>query len=170
MPNYKRFKKAGGLYFFTVTLANRFNNDLLIRHIELLRAVVKKVKTEYPFIIHAWCVLPDHMHCVIELPEGDDNFSLRWQLIKTHFSKKLPKSEFLSEVQLKRKERGIWQKRFWEHVIRDETDYWHHINYVHFNPLKHGLVTQLKSWPYSTFHQYVQAGVYSENWCGDTGD
>lgn len=163
---YRRLWHAGGTYFFTVNLLQRRNNDLLVRHIDVLRASVAKVKERHPFIIHAWVVLPDHFHCVIELPEGDADFATRLRLIKVGFSKSLPKTEFRSEVRNARGERGIWQRRFWEHLIKSDVDFQAHMDYVHINPVKHGLVKQVKDWPYSTFHALVEQGVYPENWAG----
>jgi putative transposase len=109
MPNYRRAWQPGGTYFFTVNLLERGNNDLLIRHIGLLREAVRTVKQRHPFDIHSWVVLPDHMHCMIKLPKNDDNFPLRWRLTKMGFSKTLPKQEYLSAVRKRRGERGIWQ-------------------------------------------------------------
>jgi putative transposase len=165
MSNYRRVWQAGGTYFFTVNILER-KKDLLVRHIDALREAVRRVKRTHPFEIVAWVVLPDHLHCIWTLPEGDANFALRWRLIKLLFSKSLPKTERLSTSRNKNGERGIWQRRFWEHLLRDERDLEHHIHYVHRNPLKHGLVTQVKDWPYSTFHLYVQRAIYPENWCG----
>jgi putative transposase len=156
----------GGTYFFTVTLLERKGNDLLTQHIDVLRRVVAQVKKQYPFKIHAWVVLPDHLHCLLELPEGDCNYALRWRLIKTLFSRAIPVDEFRSKVRLNRRERGIWQRRFWEHVIRDHRDFVNHMNYIHYNPVKHSLVTQVADWPYSTFHQHVQQGFYTHEWGG----
>lgn len=164
--DYRRAWHKGGTYFFTVNLLQRTNNDLLVQHIEILRAVVKKVKDSYPFIIHAWVVLPEYMHCVIELPSDDADFATRCRLIKAGFSKAIPKSEWRSNVRIKRGERGIWQRRFWEHLIKNEADFQAHIDYVHINPLKHGLVNQVKDWPYSTFHKLVDQGIYPLNWGG----
>jgi len=166
MPNYRRVWCPAGIYFFTVNLYNRQRNDLLVRHIELLRASVQKVKQRHPFYIHGWVVLPDHLHCVIELPENDTDFSLRWRLIKMEFSKGLPPLEKISPNRHKRGERGIWQRRFWEHLIRDEADYLAHMDYIHINPLKHGLVKCVVDWPYSTFHKLVQQNIYEPNWAG----
>lgn len=166
MPDYRRAWHPGGTYFFTVNLLQRHGNDLLVRHIDSLRRVVTSVKTRHPFRIHAWVVLPEHLHCIIELPAGDADFATRWRLIKTGFSKSLQVTERRSQVRLKRGERGIWQRRFWEHLIRDEADYRAHMDYVHINPLKHGLVTRVCDWPYSTYHRLVEQGVYSEDWAG----
>ena len=167
MSNYHRLWCPGGTYFFTVNLLHRHGNDLLLRHIDVLRRVVADVKQRHPFIIHAWVVLPDHLHCVIELPAGDMDFSLRWFLIKSNFSKQIPKTEFRSTVQQRLGERGIWQRRFWEHLIRDEQDFAAHCDYVHINPFKHGLVTKVKDWPHSTFHRWVKQGLYPLDWAGD---
>ena len=115
------------------------------------------------------------MHCVFTLPPGDSYFSLLWRLIKAGFSRSLPKNERISSVRKAAGERGIWQRHYWEHLIRDDNDYHRHVDYVHMNPLKHGYVKRLQDWPYSTFHHYVAMGVYPTNWCGDfnvevTGD
>ena len=167
MPNYRRAWRLGGTWFFTVNLLECHGNDRLIRHIDLLRQAVRVVKRSHPFGIYAWVVLPDHLHCVIELPEGDSDFALRWRLIKLLFSRALPKTERLSAVRQRRGERGIWQRRYWEHLIRDERDFAAHMDYVHINPLKHGLVRAVRDWPYSTFHRLVAAGVYPTNWADD---
>jgi putative transposase len=166
MPNYRRAWCPGGTYFFTVNLLNRQGNDLLIRHINLLRASVQTVKQRHPFKIHGWVVLPDHLHCVIELPENDTDFATRWRLIKIGFSKALPGLEKISMSRRKRGERGVWQRRFWEHLIRDEADYLAHMDYIHINPLKHGLVKQVMDWPYSTFHRCVKQDIYTCDWAG----
>jgi putative transposase len=163
---YRRVWCAGGTYFFTVNLLERQGNNLLTQQIDLLRQAIQNVKRNHPFKIHAWVVLHDHMHCVIELPEGDSDFATRWRLIKMNFSKGLPKSERRSAVRIARGERGIWQRRYWEHLIRDERDFRAHMDYVHINPVKHGLVSCVRDWPYSTFHRYVEDGIYSLDWAG----
>ncbi len=166
MTDYRRAWHPGGTYFFTVNLLQRRGNDLLTREITLLRAVVADVRRRHPFRIHGWVVLPDHLHCVIELPEDDADFAVRWRLIKMGFSKGLPKTEHRSATRQRRGERGIWQRRYWEHLIRDEADFQAHMDYVHINPLKHGLVTRVSDWPYSTFHRLVERGVYPADWAG----
>jgi putative transposase len=114
--DYRRAWCLGGIYFFTVNCLQRKNNDLLIKHIEALKAAIAKVKKTHAFKIHAWVVLPDHMHCVIELPEGESDFATRWRLIKLLFSRSIP----IDEYRKQRRERGIWQRRYWEHLIRDD--------------------------------------------------
>ena len=153
----------GATYFFTVALLDR-RSSLLVEQVDLLRAAVRKARAARPFQIDAWVVLPDHMHCLWTLPEGDSDYSSRWRDIKVRFSRGLPKTEVVRYRAQKRGERGIWQRRFWEHTIRDEADYLTHLNYIHLNPLKHGLVEHVKDWPYSSFHRYVKAGFYPENW------
>ncbi len=165
MPDYRRYRVPGGTYFFTVNLLER-RLDLLVRHIDDLREAVRATKRERPFHIDAWVVLPDHMHCVWTLPPGDDDFSNRWKNIKIRFVQKLPRTERRSSVRIAKGERAIWQRRFWEHLIRDENDYMRHVDYVHWNPMKHGLVTKIKDWPYSSFHRYAREGLYPDNWLG----
>jgi len=149
-----------------VNLLQRQGNDLLTRHIETLRDSVRRVRKLYPFHIHGWVVLPEHLHCVMELPPQDADFATRWRLIKMAFSKAIPYTERLSAVRARRGERGIWQRRYWEHLIRDEADYRAHMDYVHINPVKHGLVERVADWPYSTFHRLVADGVYPPDWAG----
>ncbi len=115
-------------------------------------------------------VLPDHLHCIIELPSGDADFATRLRLIKANFSKAIPRLESLSSVRARRGERGIWQRRYWEHLIRDERDYQAHMDYVHINPVKHGLVGRVADWPYSTFHGLVAEGIYPADWAGGCED
>jgi putative transposase len=164
MPNYRRVWCSGGTYFFTVTLLERHDNDLLIRHIDALRKSVADVRSRHPFKIHGWVVLPDHLHCIIELPPGDADFATRWALIKQRFSKSIPLTEHRNAARLRRAERGIWQRRYWEHLIRDDRDFSAHMDYVHFNPVKHGLVVRVADWAYSTFHKLVKQGVYPIDW------
>ncbi len=144
-------------------------SDVLVARVDLLRDVVRRVRERSPFHIDAWVVLPDHMHCVWTLPEGDLDYSGRWRAIKTQFSKGLPVEEARSVVMMARGERGIWQRRYWEHTIRDERDYAAHVDYVHFNPVKHGLVGHPGEWPCSSFRAAVARGVYPADWVGGDG-
>ena len=166
MPNYRRAWHPGETYFFTVNLLQRRGNNLPVDHIDLLRNTVRSVRRRHMFHIHGWVVLPEHLHCIMELPVGDEDFAVRWRLIKMAFSKGLPKTERRSAVRIARGERGIWQRRYWEHRICDGADYRAHMDYVHFNPVKHGLVTQVLDWPYSTFHRLVKEGIYPPDWGG----
>ena len=151
---------------YTVNLRQRKNNNLLVQNIDLLRQVIRKVKYSHPFNIYGWVVLPDHMHCVLQLPAGDSDFSLRWRLIKSGFSNSLPGTEYRSTARRQRKERGIWQRRIWEHLIRGKAGFTGHMDYMHINPVKHGYVKQVSEWPYSTFHRHVGQGVYTAAWAG----
>jgi putative transposase len=169
MPEYRRNRVEGGTYFFTLTLADR-RSDLLVREVAALRASVARARTLYPFIIDAWVVLPEHLHAVWTLPEGDADFSTRWTLIKRGFSARIGAGESRSVSRIAKGERGIWQRRFWEHTVRDEADFTRYVDYVHFNPVKHGLVGNAKDWPFSSFRRAVARGDYPSNWgCADEG-
>jgi putative transposase len=166
MSDYRRYRVPGGTYFFTVNLLER-RLDTLVRHVDALREAVRATKRERPFHIDSWVVLPDHMHTVWTLPPDDDDFSNRWKAIKIRFVQAVPRTERRSETRISRGERGVWQRRFWEHVIRDNADYQRHVDYTHVNPLKHGYVKRVADWPYSTFHRYVAKGIYPPDWAGD---
>jgi putative transposase len=165
MTACRRNRVQGGTYFFTVNLYDR-RSQLLTGNIVLLRDAVSKVRAKAPFHIDAWVVLPDHLHSVWTLPEDDLNYLGRWQTIKTAFSKRIPEGEFRSASRDGKGERGIWQRRFWERRIRDDQDYAAHIDYVHFNPVKLGLVTNPADWRYSSFHRAVAMGLYPADWAG----
>jgi len=169
MTNYRRNRVPGGTYFFTVNLLDR-KSDLLVQHIQHLRDTVRHVRAQAPFHIDAWVVLPEHMHCIWTLPDGDTDFSSRWKTIKAAFSKDLPAGELRSVSRVGKGERGIWQRRFWEHTIRDDRDYAAHVDYVHFNPVKHGFVSELRDWPYSSLHRHVALGIYPAQWAGGATD
>ena len=166
MSNYRRNYVAGGTYFFTVNLLER-KKTILVDHIDELRLAVRKTKIKRPFHIDGWVVLPDHLHCILTLPKNDSDYSGRWREIKKAFSKLIPSDEYRSKTRIRRHERGIWQYRFWEHTICDEIDYQQHMDYLHFNPVKHGLVDAVEKWPYSTFHRLVTEGVYPQHWGTD---
>jgi len=166
---YRRAKIEGGTYFFTVNLVNR-DADLLVRHIDKLRSVINQVKHRHPFALTAMVVLPEHLHAIWRLPPGDTDYSMRWSLIKAGFSRSLAKNEIVNSSRQRKRERGIWQRRYWEHCIRDESDLARHVDYIHFNPVKHGLVLQARDWPYSTLHGYIARGLLAQDWGSDTGD
>ncbi|WP_299196194.1 transposase [uncultured Amphritea sp.] len=160
---YRRASQPGGCYFFTVNLHDR-DKDLLVSHIDLLRESFRQVKLRHPFHIDALVVLPEHLHAIWSLPEGDSDFSTRWGLIKANFSRGLVKDELISKSRISKGERGIWQRRYWEHLIRDENDFRRHVDYIHFNPVKHGLVQRCIGWQYSSFHSYVARGTLPIDW------
>ena len=159
MSNYIRPRREGASVFFTVVLAAR-GSDLLVREIDTLRAAVRRTRDERPFTIDAWVVLPDHLHCVWTLPAGDSDYSVRWRLIKARFSRGLACGP-LRASHVARQERGIWQRRFWEHHIRDQRDYAAHLRYCWNNPAKHGLVAQAVDWPFSSVHRDIRLGRYA---------
>ena len=132
----------------------------MIERIGVLRQVVARVRALTPFYIDAWVVLPEHMHCLWTLPEGDGNFPKRWRAIKTAFSRSVTPGEALSPSRRARGERGIWQRRYWEHTVRDERDYASHMDYIHFNPVKHGVAASAAEWEFSTFQRCVMQGLY----------
>ena len=163
MPRYIRSQVKGATYFFTVTLAHR-QSQLLTENIQLLRQVFQRANALHPFTTLAICVLPDHIHTIWQMPAEDGNYALRWRIIKSHFSRNFSANTQRSNSKIKHREKGIWQRRYWEHQIKDEQDLQRHIDYIHYNPVKHGLVAQVKDWPYSTFHRYVQRNIYPEHW------
>ncbi len=162
---YRRANAANATYFFTVNLAER-NKSLLTENIDLLRAVMRKVKQRHPFIIVAMVILPDHLHTLWTLPEGDADYPMRWSLIKSGFSRAIAKTECINASRIGRRERGIWQRWYWEHQIRDETDLQRHVDYIHSNPVKHGHAGQASDWPYSSIHRYIRAGKLPLDWGG----
>jgi putative transposase len=168
MSRYRRAKLAGGTFFFTVALADR-SCDPLVREIDRFRQIYRAVENDCPFETIAICVLPDHVHAIWALPGDDADFALRWRLIKSNFSRGLLRSSARSPSQVRRRESGIWQRRYWEHAIRSDADLERHVDYVHFNPVKHGLVTRVRGWTHTSFHRYVRDGVLPHDWGGDFG-
>jgi len=163
MHDLRRFYVEGGTYFFTVVTADRQGSLCLPESRDALRRAILHVREIYPFEIVAWVLLPDHLHCIWTLPEGDADYSNRWRLIKKNYSfimkDLLPHQT--SESKKKKRESGLWQRRFWEHGIRDENDLIRHFDYIHFNPVKHRLVSKLSDWEWSTYHRYLQTGYYN---------
>ena len=167
---YRRSYVPGATYFFTVNLLER-DKTLLTDHIDLLKQSMCQVKENHPYRIDAMVVLPDHLHAIWTLPEQDADFSGRWRLIKSALSRELPKGERIRASRQHKGERGIWQRRFWEHLIRDENDFVRHVDYIHINPVKHGYVDNPVEWPYSSIHTFIKRGVIAPNWgCIDTFD
>jgi putative transposase len=168
MPNYRRNFTAGGTYFFTVITYNRqpiFDSPISRK---ILHCVWKEVQESLPFVTDAICLLPDHIHTIWTLPDHDSNFSIRWHEIKRrftrHYLQEVPVNYPINKSRQKRQEAPVWQRRFWEHTIRDENDLMNHINYIHYNPVKHHLVDCVIDWPWSSFHRYVKNGFYDSQW------
>lgn len=168
MPNYRRSHATGATYFFTVVTHQRraFLCDDDVRR--ALRDAIDVVRATQPFTINAWVLMPDHIHTVWTLPENDADFGTRWGKIKRHVSQqcgeRLHQEWCLSASKIKRNESSLWQRRFWEHQVRDEADLERCIDYAYFNPVKHGLVKRAIDWKYSTFHRDVRRGIYAEDW------
>ena len=160
---YRRADVPGATYFFTVNIADR-ETSLLLDHVDVLRETTRKVRQNHPFNIDAMVVLPDHLHAPWTLPNGDADFSMRWGLIKAGFSRAVPKIEPVSPSRISKGERGLWQRRFWEHQIRDERDFARHVDYIHYNPVKHGYVKQANQWPYSSIHRFIAKGLIGPDW------
>lgn len=163
MPNYRRLWVPGGTYFFTVNLAHR-RDRILTANIAALRSAFRETSARQPFDLVAAVVLPNHLHCIWTLPEGDADNARRWSRLKATFSRGVPHEGDLSPSRIARRERGIWQRRFWERAIVDEDDFRTHLDYIHYNPVKHGLVVRALDWPHSSFRRWVAAGVYPEDW------
>lgn len=163
MPRYIRSFVPGGTSFFTVCLQDR-TSELLVREIDALRRAYVTVQRRHPFETVAICILPDHLHAVWTLPPGDAAFPLRWSQIKRGFSQSLPLTRHRTCSQAARRESGVWQRRYWEHQIRGEDDLARHIAYIHFNPVKHGCVAQVRDWPFSSFHRWVARGDLPPEW------
>ena len=168
MPDYRRIYIPGGTYFFTVVTYKRlsFLTEPAVR--ETLRASWEMVQNELPFFLIALCLLPNHLHCMWKLPENDADYSTRWRKIKNNFSQTVDRSilPLVGSTKLRKSKREvpIWQRRFWEHTIRDQEDYNRHFDYIHFNPVKHGYVQNVIDWPWSTFHRYLSKGIYDPDW------
>lgn len=160
---YRRTVISGTSYFFTLVLQDR-RSDLLIRRINELRQAFKQVIARYPFIIDGVVVMPDHLHMIMTLPPDDANYSQRLGFIKGVFSRQIESLENINASRKSKRERGIWQRRFWEHVIRDELDYSRHMDYIHYNPVKHGYVKSPSEWEYSSIHRYIRLEILPHNW------
>ena len=160
---YRRLIIPGTSYFFTVVLEDR-TSDLLIVRINELRQAFKQVIERYPFIIDGIVVLPEHLHLMMTLPLSDANYSQRLGFIKSCLARQIELLEPVSVSRKSKRERGIWQRRFWEHVIRDELDYSRHLDYIHYNPVKHGYVRSPSEWQYSSIHRYINSGILPQDW------
>jgi len=168
MVRYRRNWLHGGTYFFTLVLADR-RSTALVDNIAALRLAFRATQQERPFTIDAIVVLPDHLHAIFTLPQDDFDFAGRWRRIKGHFSTSL----LAAGTAIRRRANGelaLWQRRYWEHTIRDENDFARHADYVHYNPVKHGLVKRVRDWPHSSFHLYVRRGILPGDRGGDVNE
>jgi putative transposase len=163
LVQYRRNFVPGGTYFFTVTLRDR-RQRLFVEHIESLRAAMRHVRSLHPWRTDAIVVLPEHLHSLWTLPDNDHNYPLRWRMIKSLFTKRL------REVGAWSSDESPWQARYWEHTIRDDRDFEMHVNYIHFNPVKHGHAMASRDWPHSSFHRFVREGVLPVDWACDPGE
>ncbi|MDN5864349.1 MAG: transposase [Gammaproteobacteria bacterium] len=158
MSDYRRALQPGGVFFFTVVTYQRrsyFASDTAVNH---LREAFRKVRAARPFVVDAMVVLPDHLHCIWRLPQGDGDYSSRWREIKKTVSRRIaPRSD-------ERRERRVWQRRFWEHVIRDDENWRRHVGYIHYNPVKHGYAARPADWPWSSFSRFVARGWHETSW------
>jgi putative transposase len=170
MPEYRRSLIPGGTYFFTVVTYRRLPIVVTEQARNDLHWAWMDVKKRFPFTTKTIFLLPDHIHCIWPLPDGDANYSVRWKEIKRLFSKRYLNSvgsyEFRCASREKRAEVTVWQRRFWEHTLQDENDLQRHFDYIHYNPVKHGLVQQVKDWQWSSFHRFVRMGWYDAEWGG----
>ena len=162
MVRYRRCRVAGGTYFFTVTLHDR-GASTLVDHIDTLREVLRAAVRARPFVVDAMVVLPEHLHAVWTLPPGDDDYAGRWWVVKSRFTRSLAKAGRVRPRNAKG-EYDLWQRRYWEHTVRDEADLARHVDYIHYNPVKHGWVDRVCDWPHSSFHRFVARGDYLEDW------
>ncbi|GAA5164129.1 REP-associated tyrosine transposase [Viridibacterium curvum] len=174
MSHYRRASVAGGSFFFTVVTYRR--RPWLIEDAArtALRDAIERTREKHPFTIDAWVLMPDHLHCIWTLPANDADFSTRWALIKRRVSFTLGQSlhleAWMSPSKEKHGESTLWQRRFFEHTIRDDADFERCANYIHHNPVKHGLVERVEDWQWSSFHRYVQQGTYAKDWTGDSSE
>lgn len=172
MPEYRRIKQAGGTYFFTVVTHGRRPILTYPQVRQALREGIFQVRQSMPFSIEAWVLLPDHLHAIWTLPEHDVRYAARWAVIKSCVTKRCKNlsgpGENVSLSRSRRKEGAVWQRRFWDHIIRDELDFHRHLDYLHWNPVKHGYAKTPMDWPYSTIHRFVAQGFYPQNWGGDS--
>jgi putative transposase len=168
MSSYRLNYMLGASYFFTVVTDNRARILLSDNARQALRESIKDCQKRWPFDVNAFVLLEDHLHTIWTLPEHDTNYSVRWAYIKKEFSKRYlvagGNEQERNDSRQLRRERGIWQRRFWEHTLRDEKDFERHVDYIHYNPVKHGIVSCAKDYPYSTFHSYQKRGLYEPNW------
>ena len=168
--HYRRLRIEGATYFFTAVTHQRqqlFSDPQVVC---LLNIAIEKIRSHHPFEIEAQVILPDHLHALWKMPGHDSNYAMRWRLIKESFTRAYVKNfgaPDRTEVERARGEQTVWQRRFWEHLIRDERDFAAHLDYIHVNPVKHGLVSAPRDWSHPTFQTWVERGVYEPGWGSD---
>ncbi|QDC08470.1 transposase [Oceanicola sp. D3] len=165
MSNYRRIRQRAGTYFFTVKIAAP-GSRLLTEHVDILRRAYAATHADAPFRSDAIVILPDHIHAVWTLPEGDSDYSERWRRIKGRFTHWIGQKRARSLSKEIKREAGIWQRRFWEHTIRNEEDYSRHLAYCWGNPVKHGLVERATDWKLSSIHRDIRLGRVDPEWSG----
>jgi len=165
---YRRADVPGATYFFTLNAADR-KGQVLLDHVQALRHSFRQARARHSFELDAIVVLPEHLHMLMTLPRDDADFAGRIMLIKQGFSRRVPSGERIDASRVRRGERGLWQRRYWEHLIRDEIDFERHVDYIHFNPVKHGWVAHAMDWPHSSIHRYLRQGLLPTAW-GCAGD
>ncbi|MDR7295925.1 putative transposase [Pelomonas aquatica] len=165
---YRRADTPGATYFFTLNAADR-SGQLLTNHIDALRDSFRTVRKSRPFVMDAICVLPDHLHVLMTLPREDADFATRIMLVKQGFSRRVPQGERISASRASKGERGLWQRRYWEHLIRDDVDFERHGDYIHFNPVKQGWAERAADWPHSSIHRFIRGGVIDAGWASVGG-
>jgi putative transposase len=174
MSDYRRCYVPGGSYFFTMVTERRAGILANDKARDCLREAIRHCRRQLPFRVDALVMLPDHVHAIWTLPTNDSDYSKRWGIVKKHFTQNWLASggaeQLVTASRLRYRRRGIWQRRFWEHALRDERDYQNHLDYLHFNPVKHGLVKNVIDWSYSSFHRWLEQGFYSESWGSRTED
>jgi putative transposase len=164
---YRRIRVDGGTYFFTVVTDRRRPIFGSQETVALLDVAINRIKVRWPFELDAIVILPDHLHAIWTMPEGESNYSTRWRLIKESFTRSwLAKNGPIgrSPSRAAKGEQSVWQRRFWEHTIRDEDDFIKHLDYIHANPVQHGLTAAPADWPYSSFRDWVARGAYTPDW------
>ena len=163
---YRRSQTKGATYFFTVLTYKRKKILCKKDNVKIIKGAFKQIALQHPFNVDAFVLLPDHIHCIWTLPESDNAFSTRWRLIKGYFTRRCDMKHRDDQTRNMQKKglQGVWQQRFWEHRIRDERDFAAHVDYIHYNPVKHRLAKAPKDWEWSTFHRYVKEGIYDINW------
>jgi REP-associated tyrosine transposase len=164
---YRRARVPGGTYFFTLVTGQRRALFNAPRSVRALEEAIADVRSHRPFEVEAQVILPDHLHAMWALPEGDADYSTRWRLIKSHFTRAYVRTVTPAPVGTSRRtkrEQSVWQRRFWEHLIRDERDFAAHLDYIHYNPVRHGLAAAPRDWPHSTFAKWVARGAYEADW------